>query len=87
MDPLQSATARAVLFSAMTTVTAFGSLALSSHPGTAEMGLLLTIALGYTLLCTLFFLPALTAEPVRLTPAASGGPRSPATREVPAQRE
>src|SRR5258707_11611473 len=57
--PLQSSTARAVLFSALTTMTAFGSLALSSHPGTAEMGRLLTIALGYVLLCTLFVLPAL----------------------------
>jgi predicted exporter len=62
-DPLQSSTARAVLFSAMTTVTAFGSLALSNHPGTAEMGLLLAISLGYTLLCTLLLLPALTAWP------------------------
>jgi hopanoid biosynthesis associated RND transporter like protein HpnN len=60
--PLQSSTARAVLFSALTTMTAFGSLALSSHPGTAEMGRLLTIALGYVLLCTLFVLPALQGE-------------------------
>ena len=58
-DPLQSSTARAGRFSALTTVTAFGSLALSSHPGTADMGLLLSIALGWTLLATFFFLPAL----------------------------
>jgi len=57
--PLQSSTARAVLFSALTTMTAFGSLALSHHPGTAEMGRLLTIALAYVLLCTLVVLPAL----------------------------
>jgi len=57
--PLQSSTARAVLFSALTTTTAFGSLALSNHPGTADMGKLLTIALIYTLLCTLFVLPSL----------------------------
>ena len=43
--PLASATTRAVLFSALTTTTAFGSLALSPHPGTSGMGLLLTIAL------------------------------------------
>jgi hopanoid biosynthesis associated RND transporter like protein HpnN len=60
--PLQSSTARAVLFSALTTMTAFGSLALSSHPGTAEMGRLLTIALAYVLLCTLFVLPALQGK-------------------------
>ena len=57
--PLQSSTARAVLFSALTTTTAFGSLALSRHPGTASMGLLLSIGLFYTLVCTLFVLPAL----------------------------
>jgi hopanoid biosynthesis associated RND transporter like protein HpnN len=57
--PLQSPTARAVLFSALTTVAAFGSLAASSHPGTSEMGKLLTIALGWTLLSTLLVLPSL----------------------------
>jgi predicted RND superfamily exporter protein len=62
--PLQSSTARAVLFSALTTTTAFGSLALSAHPGTAEMGRLLTIALFFTLVCTFVVLPALQG-PVR----------------------
>ena len=56
---LQSSTARAVVFSAFTTMTAFGSLALSDDPGTAGMGKLLTISLGWTLFCTLFVLPAL----------------------------
>jgi hopanoid biosynthesis associated RND transporter like protein HpnN len=64
-QPLQSSTARAVLFSALTTMTAFGSLGLSRHPGTADMGKLLTIALGYTLLATFFFLPALLGPPPR----------------------
>jgi predicted RND superfamily exporter protein len=59
--PLGSATARAVLFSALTTATAFGSLALSKHPGTASMGHLLLLSLGCTLLSTLLFLPALLA--------------------------
>jgi hopanoid biosynthesis associated RND transporter like protein HpnN len=58
-DLLASSTARAILFSALTTGTAFGSLALSNHPGTSEMGKLLTLALFYTLLCTFFVLPAL----------------------------
>jgi len=71
---LQSSTARAVLFSALTTMSAFGSLALSNDPGTAEMGELLAISLASTLFCTLFILPALlgpaaqmraTAAPVR----------------------
>lgn len=46
--PLQSGMARAVLFSAGTTIVAFGSLMLSSHPGTSGMGQLLTIALLYS---------------------------------------
>ena len=57
--PLGSATARAVLFSALTTATAFGSLALSHHPGTASMGKLLLLSLGCTLVTTMIFLPAL----------------------------
>ncbi len=58
---LGSATARAILFSALTTGTAFGSLALSAHPGTASMGRLLLISLGCTLVASLVFIPALLA--------------------------
>ena len=58
---LGSATARAILFSALTTGTAFGSLALSGHPGTASMGVLLMISLGCTLVASLVFIPALLA--------------------------
>jgi uncharacterized protein len=60
--PLQSSTARAVLLSAMTTLTAFGSLSLSPHAGTASMGKLLTLSLAFTLLSALVFLPALLAQ-------------------------
>jgi len=56
---LQSGLTRAVLFSALTTATAFGSLWLSSHPGTASMGELLAISLLCTLVAALVFLPAL----------------------------
>jgi predicted RND superfamily exporter protein len=56
---LGTATARAIVFSALTTGTAFGSLALSRHPGTASMGFLLLVSLGCTLLATLLFVPAL----------------------------
>jgi uncharacterized protein len=59
---LGSATARAILFSALTTGTAFGSLALSRHPGTASMGTLLLISLGCTLVASLVFIPALLAS-------------------------
>lgn len=60
--PLQSSMARAVTFSASTTLVAFGSLAMSGHPGTASMGEILTIALLYSLLCTCFLLPALLRQ-------------------------
>jgi uncharacterized protein len=63
-DLLQSSTARAILFSALTTGTAFGSLALSNDPGNADMGKLLMLALFYTVLSTFFVLPALLG-PVR----------------------
>jgi uncharacterized protein len=67
---LGSATARAILFSALTTGTAFGSLALSGHPGTASMGQLLLISLGCTLVASLVFIPALLAAVPR--PAGGG---------------
>ncbi|MGE4482662.1 MMPL family transporter [Acidocella sp.] len=56
---LASATARAVLFSALTTGTAFGSLAFSADRGTASMGDLLFLSLGAVLISTFVFLPAL----------------------------
>ena len=59
--PLASATARAVLFSALTTGSAFGALALSGHPGTASMGQLLLISLAGTLIASLVFVPAALA--------------------------
>jgi len=60
-EVLSTSTPRAVLFSALTTIGSFGSMALSSHPGTASMGILLTISIGLTLACTLIVLPALMA--------------------------
>ncbi len=55
---LFTSTPRAVLFSALTTICSFGTISFSDHPGTASMGLLLTISISVTLLCTLVFLPA-----------------------------
>jgi len=62
-DLLQSSLARAVLFSAFATGTAFGSLWLSRHPGTASMGKILMISLIWTLICALVFEPALLGPP------------------------
>jgi hopanoid biosynthesis associated RND transporter like protein HpnN len=60
---LASSLMRAVVFSALTTATAFGALWLSSHPGTASMGRLLMISLGWELLVTILVRPALLARP------------------------
>jgi uncharacterized protein len=52
-------TPRAVIFSSLTTIASFGSLAVSNHRGTASMGELLVLSIGLTLVCTLIVLPAL----------------------------
>ncbi|PTD20473.1 MMPL family transporter [Sphingomonas fennica] len=62
-DLLQSSLARAIFFSALATGTAFGSLWLSSHPGTASMGKILMLSLAWTLVCALIFEPALLGPP------------------------
>ena len=60
---LPSAITRAVIFSALTTATGFGTLWLSKHPGTASMGELLMISLAWTLVSTLLVSPALLGPP------------------------
>ena len=55
---LETTTARAVLFSALTTLCSFGNLAISPHPGMASMGIVLTVGVVFMLLCTLVLLPA-----------------------------
>ena len=65
---LDTSVARAVVFSAVTTGLAFGSLCLSPHPGTASLGLLLMVSLGWTLVCTLAFQPALLGPPRAVSP-------------------
>jgi uncharacterized protein len=59
---LQSPLTRAVILSAGTTASAFGTLWLSSHPGTASTGKLLAISLMWILAAVLFLLPALLAH-------------------------
>lgn len=55
---LQTSTARAVLFSSLTTLLSFGNLAFSPHRGTASMGWLLTIGVILVIITTLVVLPA-----------------------------
>jgi hopanoid biosynthesis associated RND transporter like protein HpnN len=58
---LQSSLTRAILFSACTTATAFGSLWFSHHPGTSSMGKLMALSLLTTLAAAVLFQPALLA--------------------------
>ena len=67
---LASSTPRAVLFSALTTAAAFGSLAVSDHLGMSSMGQLLSITIVCTLVAMLIVLPALLA----LTTPRPAGP-------------
>src|SRR6185312_10424047 len=60
---LQSILTRAVMFSALTTATAFGSLWFSSHPGTSSMGKLLAISLMTTMAAAALFQPILMGKP------------------------
>ncbi len=64
-DLLQSSLTRAVIWSALTTATAFGSLWLSQHPGTSSMGKLLALSLLCTLAAAVLFQPALMGKPRR----------------------
>jgi hypothetical protein len=56
---LPSTLTRAVLYSALTNGTAFATLAFSAHPGTAGMGMLLTMSLFWALAAVLLVLPPL----------------------------
>jgi len=56
-DFMRSSTPRAVLLSTLTTIGTFAALMLSPHAGTASIGFLLTVAVGYLLVFTVFLLP------------------------------
>ncbi len=73
---METNTPRAVLLSALTTIGSFASLSISSHQGLASMGLLLTIAISFTLLSTLVVLPTVISfltRPVPERPESSYG--------------
>ncbi|MEZ5833111.1 MAG: MMPL family transporter [Dongiaceae bacterium] len=61
--PLQTSTARGVLFSALTTGSSFASLAVSGHLGTASMGIVLLSGMAMTLVCIFTLMPALLGPP------------------------
>lgn len=56
---LQTSTPFAVFFSGITTLSAFGSMAISLDPGMASLGKTLSLALAMVLSCILVVLPAL----------------------------
>ena len=56
---LESTTARAVLFSALTTIASFGTLMICGHRGVASLGALLVVGMIFTLAANLILLPAL----------------------------
>ena len=56
---LTTSTARAVLFSALTTIGSFSTLAFSNHLGISSLGMLLTIGIGLMLVANVVVLPAL----------------------------
>ncbi|QOL52041.1 MMPL family transporter [Massilia litorea] len=60
---LEQGLTEAIILSAATTGTAFGSLWLSHHPGTASMGALLVLSLACTLVGAVFFQPILLGTP------------------------
>lgn len=57
-DVLHTSTARAVFFSATTTVLSFGSLGFASHRGMAAIGQILTLGVAATFVCYVVVLPA-----------------------------
>jgi hypothetical protein len=65
-DLMDSTTARAVFYSALTTVISFGTLALSSHQGVASLGVVLSIGMTLTVLSNLIVLPALIHVQARM---------------------
>jgi hopanoid biosynthesis associated RND transporter like protein HpnN len=62
---IHTSTARAIFYSALTALVDFASLMFSSHQGTASMGIMLTVGLTFTLVCTLAILPVLLRTPVQ----------------------
>jgi len=76
LNLLGTSTARAVAYSALTTIASFGTMGLATHRGLATLGQLLTIGVCFTLLCNLVVLPALIALRWRRSPGSLVGGRS-----------
>jgi hopanoid biosynthesis associated RND transporter like protein HpnN len=77
-DVLATSTARAVFFSTLTTMLAFGSLAFAPHRGISAIGKLLTIGVGLVLLCYVVVLPAVLEWDDRRRGRGARAPADPA---------
>ncbi len=69
---LATSTSRAVLWSALTTIASFGSLAFASHRGIASLGQLLTLGIALILIANLVVLPAMLTLVNRKKPGEQG---------------
>ena len=59
---LHTSTALAVVLSALTNISGFGNLSISPHRGMASMGVMLSIGILATLICSMIVLPALLEQ-------------------------
>lgn len=71
---VETATAGAVFYSAMTTTLSFGTLALSGHQGMHGLGVMLTIGMFWTVVANLVVLPAVL-EVAGIVHIPDAGPR------------
>jgi len=78
---LQSALTRAIIFSAMTSGIAFGSMWASSYRGMSSMGKLMALALLCTMAAAVLFQPVLMGRPRQLRTASSQSRQMPAAAE------
>src|SRR6202035_1646648 len=72
---LQSSLTRAVVFSAMTTAIAFGSMWASKYPGMSSMGKLMALALMCTMAAAVLFQPVLMGRPRQVTKHPESSPK------------
>jgi len=72
---LQSTLTRAVIFSAMTTAVAFGSMWASSYPGMSSMGKLMALALLCTMAAAVLFQPVLMGRPRQVETSSESNPK------------
>jgi uncharacterized protein len=77
---LQSSLTRAVIFSAMTTAVAFGSMWSSNYPGMSSMGKMMALALLCTMAAAVLFQPVLMGPPRQVRAASAQRSAAPLPR-------